>query len=73
MLGLKIFYVTDDCIISSSQLNKLFENLSLLKNLFEIELNFCKKLKLNEKVKQNIRQLFPKININEKSIVWKKE
>ena len=73
LLGLKIFYVTDDCIISNSQLNMLFENLSLLKNLFEIELNFCKKLKLNEKVKQNIRQLFPKININKKSIVWKKE
>ena len=55
LLGLKCFYVIDDCLISKSQLNKLFENLSLLKYLFEIELNFGKKLKLNEKVKENIR------------------
>ena len=71
-LALKCFYVNDNCIMSNDKLILLLNNLSTLKYLFEIKLNFEKKLKLNEEEKQKIILLFPKININKNCIKWKK-
>ena len=71
-LELKCFYVTDDCIMSNSQLMKLLDNLSSLKNLFEIQINSEKKLNLNKNEKDNIKKIFPKIDIKKKCIEWKR-
>jgi hypothetical protein len=65
---LKFFYIKNDCILPNSQLIQLLTILSKLKNLFEIEINFKKKLNLKKDEKEKIHKLFPDISIKEQKI-----
>lgn len=72
-LGLNYLYISK-IIMTNEQLMKLFKNLSQIKSLFSIQINFEKALKLNKEEKGKLTNLFPDISIekNKKgtSIKW---
>ena len=72
-LGLNSLYI-NKCSIENEQLIKLFTNLSKMKLLLSIQINYENKLKLSKQEKEKICKLFPNISIenNEKSssIKW---
>lgn len=72
-IGLKFFYIKNDCVVPNSQLIKLLTILSKLKNLYEIEINFKSKLSLKKGEKEKILKILPGIIIKEQkssSIKW---
>lgn len=72
-LGLGSLYI-HECEIKNQQLMNLFKNLSIIKSLLCIEINFNKVLKLSKNNKNEISKLFPDISFNKKnkrsSINW---
>ena len=72
-LGLGSLYI-HECEIKNQQLMNLFKNLSTIKSLLFIEINFNNVLKLSKNNKNEISKLFPDISFNKKnkksSIKW---
>ena len=72
-LGLNSLCI-NNCVMENGQLIKLFTNLSKLKLLFSIQINFESALKLNKQEKEKICKLFPDIsfekNKKSSSIKW---
>ena len=72
-LGLGSLYI-HECEIKNQQLMNLFKNLSIIKSLLYIDINFNKVLKLSKNNKNEISKLFPDISFNKKnkrsSINW---
>lgn len=68
-----MFAVGIDCKIENNQLIEMMQNLSGLKYFFSLELHFKRKLGLNEKEIESIKNKFPNIiikEINEKSLLY---
>ena len=70
--GLRVFIISDDCLLNNHQIMELITNLSYLK-VIVIEIRFKRKLNLSKKQKKRISDLFPKISIqiSEKSSLIK--